>query len=98
MTKHASSRFADDLPPPPLLAQVLGTLMRTALDAKAVFDRGVETALAILNLPSRADVQRLQTKLEVLQGTLTNLSMKVDRLLDAERRATTGRTDDAPTP
>jgi hypothetical protein len=37
--------------------------------------------LQMLNLPTRADLARLQTKLEVIQGSLVNLSLKVDRLL-----------------
>jgi hypothetical protein len=59
--------------------------MQKALATKGRVDRNVETVLGLLNLPSRGDLQRLQTKLDVLQGTLTNLSMKVDRLLDAQR-------------
>jgi hypothetical protein len=57
--------------------------MQKALETKGRVDRNIETVLGLLNLPSRGDLRRLQTKLDVLQGTLTNLSMKVDRLLDA---------------
>lgn len=42
--------------------------------------------LGLLNVPSRADFAKLLTKLEVIQGTLVNLNIKVDRLLAAERR------------
>ena len=36
---------------------------------------------AALNVPSRADYNRLLAKIEALQGSLVNLSMKLDRLL-----------------
>jgi hypothetical protein len=42
--------------------------------------------LGLLNLPSRADFGKLLTKLDVIQGSLVNLTIKVDRLLAAERR------------
>jgi hypothetical protein len=42
--------------------------------------------LSLLNLPSRADMNRLLTKLEVIQGNLTNLNLKVDRLEAAQRQ------------
>ncbi len=48
----------------------------------------MQTVLSLLNLPSRADLNRLLTKLEIIQGNLTNLSLKVDRLEAAQRRAT----------
>lgn len=85
LTKDAINRLADDLLANPLFAQALGRAMRTAIETKGRVDRNIEAVLGLLNLPSRSDIQRLQTKLDVLQGSLTNLSMKVDRLLDAQR-------------
>jgi hypothetical protein len=38
----------------------------------------------LLNLPSKADYNRLLAKIESLQGSLVNLNIKLDRLL-AER-------------
>jgi len=86
MTKDVFSRIADEILTNPLFSQALGTAMQKAAETKGRVDRNMETVLGLLNLPSRSDLQRLQTKLDVLQGTLTNLSMKVDRLLEAERR------------
>ena len=54
---------------------------------KVTLDRNVQTVLSLLNLPSRADLNRLLTKLEVIQGNLTNLSLKVDRLEAARKPA-----------
>jgi len=77
------NRLAGEILANPLFAQALATAMQKAFETKGLVDRNIETVLGLLNLPSRGDLQRLQTKLDVLQGTLTNLSMKVDRLLDA---------------
>jgi hypothetical protein len=55
--------------------------------------------LALLNMPSRADVNRLVTKLEAIQGNLVNLNLKVDRLLATRaprRRSGGGRKHSAP--
>ena len=56
------------------------------MEAKGTVDRNIQTALRLLNVPSRNDVTRLATKLEAIQGNLMNLNLKLDRLL-AERAA-----------
>ena len=55
----------------------------------------MQTLLALLNIPSRADIRKLQSKIESLQGSLVNLNLKVDRLL--AERAPRRRTRKAPT-
>jgi hypothetical protein len=59
--------------------------VQAGLETKGHIDRNMQTVLGLLNLPSRADVNKLATKLEVLQGSLTNLNLKVDKLLAAQR-------------
>jgi hypothetical protein len=54
---------------------------KRAAATKGNVDKNVETLLHLLNLPSRADYQRLLVKIEHLQGSLVNLNMKLDRLL-----------------
>jgi hypothetical protein len=49
-------------------------------------DKNTETILHLLNLPSRADYNKLLLKIEHLQGSVVNLSMKVDRLLAAQEK------------
>jgi hypothetical protein len=51
---------------------------------KGRMDKNVEVLLHFLNLPSRADYNKLAGKLEHLQGSLVNLNMKLDRLLAAQ--------------
>ena len=81
------SRLAEDLLSRPLFAQAMAGALRRGLETKGQIDRNVQTLLSLLNLPSRADLNRLLTKLEIIQGNLTNLSLKLDRLEAAQRRA-----------
>ena len=81
------TRLAEDLLSRPLFAQAVASALKKGLETKGQIDRNVQTLLSLLNLPSRADLNRLLTKLEIIQGNLTNLSMKVDRLEAAQRRA-----------
>lgn len=73
-------RLTEELLSNPLFTQLLTRAVQHAVDAKAQFDRSVETVLKLVNLPTRSDLNKIVTKLEVIQGTLTNLSIKVDRL------------------
>jgi hypothetical protein len=59
----------------------LGRTLSRAADAKRAVDKNLETVLAALNVPSRADYKKLLTKIEALEGGLVNLGMKLDRLL-----------------
>jgi hypothetical protein len=59
---------------------------RAAAETKGRFDRAMQSLLGVLNLPSKADYNRLLSKVEVLQGSLVNLNLKVDRLLAAREQ------------
>lgn len=63
--------------------------VRGAADAKRRVDRNMQFLLSLLNLPSRADYNKLLTKIEALQGNLLNINMKLDRLLAAETQRRT---------
>jgi hypothetical protein len=63
----------------------LGKTIGRAADAKKRVDKNMAAVLSAFNLPSRADLHRLQTKIEALQGSMVNLSMKLDRLLAAQQ-------------
>ena len=84
MAKDLISRLAEELLANETLSQAFAMAMKKGLETKGRIDRNLQTMLQMLNLPTRADLARLQTKLEVIQGSLVNLSLKVDRLL-AER-------------
>jgi hypothetical protein len=74
-------RLAEELLSNPRVAETFSTALQKAFEAKGRVDRNMQTVLGLLNLPSRADMIRLLTKLEAIQGSLVNLNVKVDRLL-----------------
>jgi hypothetical protein len=52
-----------------------------ASDARRRLDRNLQFLLKVLNVPSRADYDRLLARIDGLQGSLLNVSMKLDRLM-----------------
>jgi hypothetical protein len=73
--------FLEELGKNPRVREQLGKTVERAVDAKRRVDRTTQSVLSVLNVPSRADYNRLLAKLEALQGSLVNLSMKMDRVL-----------------
>lgn len=73
----------------PAVTDRLGKTVGRAADAKRQIDRNMQLVLSLLNLPSRADHNRLLAKVETLQGSLVNLSMKVDRVLAHQAKPAT---------
>lgn len=73
------------------VADQLGKTIGRAADAKRSVDRNMQYVLSLLNLPSRADYNRLLAKIESLQGSLVNLNMKLDRLMAREQPAAAKR-------
>jgi hypothetical protein len=65
----------------------LSKVVKRAAQTKGRVDKNVETLLHLLNLPSRADYNKLLVKIEHLQGSLVNLNMKLDRLLAAQEKS-----------
>lgn len=64
----------------------LGKTVGRAAGAKKRVDQNMQALLSLLNVPSRADYQRLLTKIEGLQGSMVNLNMKLDRLIAAQQQ------------
>jgi polyhydroxyalkanoate synthesis regulator phasin len=78
------SVFVEELGKNPKVRAQLGKTLERAVDAKRAVDKNMQTVLSLLNVPSRADFQRVMTKIEALQGSVVNLSIKVDRLVAAQ--------------
>lgn len=70
----------------PGVAEGLADMATRAAKTKGHVDKNVETVLHLMNLPTRADLHKLQLKVEHLQGSLVNLNMKLDRLLAAQEK------------
>ncbi len=74
-------QFAEQLLSSPRLMASLAVALQQAAEAKGRVDRNMQMILGAFNLPSKSDLTRLQSKVDAIQGSLVNLSMKIDRLL-----------------
>jgi len=87
-------QFAEELLANPKMAEAFSSALQRAAKTKGQVDRNMQMVLGMLNLPSKADYNRLLSKIESLQGSLVNLNIKLDRLLaDRERRPKRRRPD-----
>jgi hypothetical protein len=82
--------FLEELGKNPRVREQLGKTVERAVDAKRRVDRTTQSVLSALNVPSRADYNRLLAKIEALQGSLVNLSIKMDRVLAHQHGAAPG--------
>jgi hypothetical protein len=73
--------LAEELLSNPRVAETFSIALQKAFEAKGRVDRNMQTVLGLFNLPSRADLTRILTKLEAIQGSLVNLNLKIDRIL-----------------
>jgi polyhydroxyalkanoate synthesis regulator phasin len=66
---------------------LMGALQKTvsaALEAKGLVERKAQTVLSTMNIPSAADVQRLQGKIDELERVFEALSAKISELQKRE--------------
>lgn len=60
--------------------KVMGAIQKTvstALEAKGLVERNVQTALSSMNVPTAADVQKLEGKIEELEKVFESLSTRI---------------------
>lgn len=70
----------------PGVTEGMARVATEAVKTKGKVDKNVENLLHALNLPSRADYDKLMRKVETLQGSLVNLNIKLDRILAAQAK------------
>jgi hypothetical protein len=75
------TRFAKEVLSHPTFSAALEKAFRNAAATKGTMDRNINSLLGLLNLPSKADYNKLLAKVETIQGSLVNLNIKLDRLL-----------------
>jgi len=80
------TRFAKEVLANPTFSAMLEKAFRNAAATKGTIDRNMDTMLGLLNIPSRADYNKLLAKVETVQGSLVNLNIKLDRLLAAKEK------------
>jgi hypothetical protein len=74
-------QFAEELLSNPKMAEAFTAALQRAARTKGQVDRNMQMILGLLNVPSKADYNRLLAKIESLQGSLVNLNIKIDRML-----------------
>lgn len=65
------------------VSEMFGTAAVGVAKTKATIDKNLDAVLALANIPSRADYQKVQTKLDSLQGSIMSLSRTVEELREA---------------
>jgi len=90
-SEEQASRFAKEMTSHPSFSSVIEKTLRNAMEAKGKIDKNVGQILSLLNVPSKADYNKLLTKIETLQGSLVNLNIKIDRLTAALEKPKTSR-------
>jgi len=91
MSEEGISSFFNEVMANEALRRRLGRAGESFLANKRTFDRNVETILDFVNLPSKRDFRELKSRLDHLNGQLTNLNMKIDRMLAGAEAARGGK-------
>lgn len=86
--RDALQKLAEELLKQPLFMQVVTTAFQKGMETKGRVDKNMQTILSLLNMPSKADITRLNAKIEVLQGTIGNLTRQLQKMTadDEQRR------------
>jgi len=64
------------------VGNILGGAVVGMARTKATLDKNLDTLLAMANIPSRGDYQKMKKKLDSLQGSVMSLSRTVEQLRD----------------
>lgn len=75
------ARMTEECLSNPVFSEAMRKTLRNAAETKGNVDKNIAVLLGLLNLPSKADYDRLLAKVETVQGSLVNLNIKLDRLL-----------------
>ena len=81
MSEEGISSFFSEVMANEALRRRIGRAGESFFNNKGTFDRNVETVLDFVNVPSKRDFRDLKTRLDHLNAQLTNLNMKIDRML-----------------
>jgi hypothetical protein len=81
MSEEGLSSFFSEVMANDGLRRRFGRAGENFLSNKRSFDRNVESILDFVNLPSKRDFRELKARLDHLNGQLTNLNIKIDRMM-----------------
>jgi len=85
LSEEGAASFFSEVMASDRLRKGLGRAGERFLSNKQSFDHNVESILDFVNIPSKRDVRELKSRLDTLSTQLVNLSMKVDRMLAADK-------------
>jgi len=85
MSEEGLGSFLDEAMSNERIRKGLGRAGERFMSQKSAFDRNVETLMDFVNIPSKKDVRDLKGRLDHLSSQLLNLSLKIDRMLGAEK-------------
>ncbi len=85
MSEEGLGSFLDEAMSNERIRKGLGRAGERFMSQKSAFDRNVETLMDFVNIPSKKDVRDLKARLDHLSSQLLNLSLKIDRMLGAEK-------------
>ena len=85
MSEEGAASFFSEVMASDRLRKGLARAGESFMANKKSFDRNIESLLDFVNIPSKRDVRDLKSRLDTLSTQLVNLSMKVDRMLAADR-------------
>ncbi|TFH21744.1 MAG: hypothetical protein E4H03_09940 [Myxococcales bacterium] len=72
------------------VSEMFGTAAVGVARTKATIDKNLDAVLALANIPSRSDYQKVQAKLDSLQGSIMSLSRMVEELREALESESSG--------
>jgi hypothetical protein len=81
------SRFAKEAVAHPSFSTFAEKALRNVIETKGKVDKNLNQFFNLLNIPSKADYNKLFAKVETLQGSIVNLSIKMDRLIATMERS-----------
>jgi polyhydroxyalkanoate synthesis regulator phasin len=85
MSEEGLGSFLDEAMTSERVRKGLGRAGERFMAQKSTFDRNIETIMDFVNLPSKKDVRELKARLDHLSSQLLNLSVKIDRVLGADK-------------
>jgi len=87
MSEEGVASFFNELLSNDKMRSSFGRAGERFMSNKQSFDRNVEQVLDFVNIPSKRDVRDLKSRLDHLSSQILNLSIKLDRLLDADEHS-----------
>lgn len=88
LRKNISEDFTQELMSNPKFAEMIGSAVERALNAKRTVDKNLQFFFRTINLPSRDDYNSLLSKLDQMNNSVSDLESRIDDLIATSERLT----------